>query len=93
MLTVVGQQQITIGLNTEAIEEWIDYRKEKKKPLTERALAKSRKFLLRYPPEIQQWLVDSAIMNDWVGLHHVDPPKNQAPRNNYNDIPDLMEQL
>ena len=64
-LTVQGQ----IGLNEEALTEWIEYRKYKKKPLSQFALDKSISFLLRYPEDHQQYLVDQAIMNDWQGLH------------------------
>ena len=68
--------QSTIGLNQEAVAEWIEYRAFKKKPLSQFALDKSINFLLRYPEYHQQMLVDTAIMNDWQGLHHVDPPNN-----------------
>ena len=68
-------QQVSIGLNLEAIQEWIEYREFKKKPLSQFALNKSEKFLLKYGELEQQHIVDQCIMNDWQGLHHVDPPK------------------
>jgi len=73
-------QQIQIGLNQEALTEWIEYREFKKKPLSPMALSKSEKFLLKYDETQQQYIVDQAIMNDWQGLHHVDPPKQQTTR-------------
>jgi hypothetical protein len=70
-------QQQTLGLNQDALEEWIEYREFKKKPLSELALKKSKNMLLRYPEEHQQHIVDTAIMNDWQGLHPVDMPKTK----------------
>jgi hypothetical protein len=69
-----------MGLNQEAIAEWQEYRESKKKPLSPLALKKSQNFLLKYGIELQQWLVDSAIMNDWQGLHYVEPPKQRSSR-------------
>ena len=40
-------QQVSIGLNLEAMQEWIEYREFKKKPLSQFALNKSEKFLLK----------------------------------------------
>lgn len=67
--------QQEIGLNQEALDEWIEYREFKKKPLSDLALKKTRNLLLKYPENIQQLMVDTAIQNDWRGLHPVDPPK------------------
>ena len=74
-LALVEQQQTIIGLNQEAIEEWIEYREEKKKPLSRLAMKKTTNLLLKYNEEQQQLMIDTAIMNDWQGLHPVDPPK------------------
>lgn len=80
MLELV-QDEMPMGLNVEALEEWQEYREEKGKPLSRRALNKSRNFLMKYPDlEHQQFIVDQAIMNDWQGLHHVDPPKVSTTR-------------
>ena len=73
-------QQIQIGINQAALQEWIEYREYKKKPLSQFALAKSEKFLSKYDESQQQWLIDSAIMNDWQGLHHIDPPRQQSSK-------------
>ena len=79
-MTLALVQQVTIGINQEAIQEWIEYREYKKKPLSQYALAKSEKFLSKYDEAQQQWLVDSAIMNDWQGLHHIDPPRQTSTK-------------
>jgi len=75
MLALVGERQTIIGLNEEAISEWQDYRTEKKKPLSALALKKSQNLLLKFGYEHQQHIVDTAIMNDWQGLHPVDMPR------------------
>ncbi len=79
-LSLVQPRQIIIGLNQEAIDEWIEYRQDKKKPLSELALKKSQNFLLKFPEPQQQVMVDAAVMNDWQGLHAVDPPKQTSSR-------------
>ena len=71
------QQQTIIGLNQLAIEEWQEYRTEKKKPLSQLALKKTTNLMLKYPEIQQQVMVDAAIMNDWQGLHPVEAPKNE----------------
>ena len=75
MLALVGERQTIIGLNEEALTEWIEYRKEKKKPLSPRALGMCERFLLKYSEPHQWYLVEQAIMNDWQGLHHKDMPQ------------------
>lgn len=74
--------QIIIGLNQEALDEWIEYREEKKKPLSKLALKKTTNLLLKFPEAQQQVMIDTAIMNDWRGLFVVDPPKQVATREN-----------
>jgi hypothetical protein len=68
--------QTIIGVNEQAIEEWQEYRQEKKKPLSPLALKKSQNLLLKYGLEHQQHIVDTAIMNDWQGLHPVEMPRH-----------------
>jgi hypothetical protein len=67
--------QTIIGLNEQAIEEWIEYREEKKKPLSPLALKKSKNLLMKYGLAEQQHFVDIAISNDWVGIHPCPMPK------------------
>ena len=78
MLAVVEKQQI-IGLNQDAIDEWVAYRAEDlKKPMTPRAIKMTQKWLLAYPEEEQERLISHAIRNNWEGLHYVPPPKQTA---------------
>ena len=74
------QQTINDNLNVDAVEEWQEYRTAKKKPLSPLALKKSQNLLMRFGYDQQQLMVDSAIMNDWQGLHPVEEPRQQTSR-------------
>ena len=74
-LALVESSQIIIGINQEALNEWIEYREEKKKPLSNLAMKKTQNLLLKFGESHQQHIVDTAIMNDWQGLHPVPMPK------------------
>lgn len=67
-------------INEEALQEWVEYRKEKKKPLSPLALKKTQNLMAKFGEEQQQHMVDAAIMNDWQGLHAVEAPKVQTTR-------------
>ncbi len=67
-------------INEEALQEWVEYRKEKKKPLSPLALKKTQNLMSKFGEEQQQIMVDTAIMNDWQGLHAVEAPKVQSTR-------------
>ena len=75
---VVQIHQQEIGLNQEALDEFIENREQLKKPMTELAIKKAKKFLLRYPEDHQQHLVDHAILSGWRGLYHVDIPQQDT---------------
>lgn len=64
-------------LNTEAWDEWVEYRhKEKRIKIGKIAERKQQKLLRQYPPPVQQSMVDTSIMNSYQGLF---PPKNYRP--------------
>ena len=44
------------------------------------ALKKTKNLLLKHGFDQQQIMVDTAIQNDWIGLHEVDVPKKQTTR-------------
>jgi hypothetical protein len=75
----------TININEIALEEWKEYRTEKKKPLSPLALKKTNNLMLKFGFAQQQLMVDTAIMNDWQGLHAVDPPKQNLRSTNIQD--------
>jgi hypothetical protein len=75
-------QQTQIGLNQEALDEWVEYRRRwNKKPVNQPALDRIVKKLLSYGSEAeQQRMVDEAIEREWTGLYYVDPPKQPSSR-------------
>jgi hypothetical protein len=80
MALALVETQTIIGINQEALDEWIEYRVEKKKPLSKLALKKSINFLLRYGESEQVSIIEKSIMNDWRGLFPPDPVKKQSSR-------------
>jgi len=60
------------GINQEAWDEFCEYRKFKRKPVSELARVKLWVKLQRHPAEVQQEMVDRSIENDWQGLF--EPP-------------------
>jgi len=80
MLAVVEKQQ-TIGLNQDAIDEWVAYRAEDlKKPMTPRAIRMVEKKLLQWSEPEQMRMVEAAIENNWRGIYWVEPPKQATTR-------------
>ena len=65
------------GINQPAWDEWIDYRKSKKKTVSQAAAKKQFKLLTNYAFEVQQQIIDQSIQNDYQGLF--------APKGNNND--------
>lgn len=63
------------GINQEAWEEFTEYRKYKRKPVSPMAQKKLWVKLQRHPAEVQQEMVDRSIENDWQGLF--EPPAPQ----------------
>ena len=75
------EHQAVIGLNQDALDEWIAYRKEDlKKPMTPRAIKMVQKKLLQYPEDEQQRLVEHAIEMNWQGIYYVEPPRQATTR-------------
>lgn len=90
-LALVQEQQTAIGINEQWLQEWIAYRAEdKKKPMTPRAIKMTTKWLLNHSEQEQERLITHAIMNNWEGLHYVEPPKQQSSRtaNIYDELTD-----
>ena len=70
--------QIDIGVNEEALGEFIEHRKEMKKPMTPLAIKKATKMLLKHDWDHQQYMVDRAILSGWTGLWDVEPPRQMV---------------
>jgi hypothetical protein len=61
--------EVPAGINLEAWNEWVEFRKhEKKKAVSKSAAKKQFKLLLGYTAEQQQMVIDSSIQNDYQGL-------------------------
>jgi len=60
------------ALNADAWHEWIEYRVDRKKPITQLSAKKQVAELAKYSHETQQQMVDTSIANGWQGLF---PPK------------------
>jgi len=65
------------GINQSAWNEWVAYRKSKKKTVSQAAAKKQFKLLTNYDFEVQQQIIDQSIQNDYQGLF--------APKGNNND--------
>ena len=65
------------GINQPAWNEWIAYRKSKKKKVSQAAAKKQFKLLLNYDLLTQQQIIDQSIQNDYQGLF--------APKGNTNE--------
>ena len=60
------------SINAKAWTEWCEFRKGKRKPVSQAAAKKQLAMLEKYPSHIQQQIIDSSIQNDYQGLF---PPK------------------
>ena len=78
-MTTFDLIQTDINLNQQALDEWIEYRKEIKKPLTKSAVAKVAKKLALYCYQTQQKMVDQSIENNWRGLFEVEFQEIKEP--------------
>ena len=67
-LNLIPELIIPIGININAWNEWVDFRKSKKKPISKKAADKQFKLLANYPAHIQQSIIDNSITNDYQGL-------------------------
>ncbi len=70
-----GGDPLPATLNQDALQEWMQYRIAKKKPLSDLAITKVINRLKDHSHEHQQTMVDRAISNDWQGIHDVEPRK------------------
>lgn len=55
------------GLNLQAWEQWVQYRKEIRKPLKQASIPAAQKSLAAFGPD-QQAVVEQSIANGWQGL-------------------------
>ena len=75
-------QQVQIGLNQKALDEWVEYRKQySKKAMSQPAVDRVIRKLLQWSEPEQMRLVDEAIEREWTSINWVEPPKMQTTRN------------
>lgn len=73
--------QLPMGLNTEALDEWIEYRlTEHKKVLSDTSITKCANRLVKHSMGHQQYMVDWAIEQGWKGIYEVEPQKVVSSR-------------
>jgi hypothetical protein len=65
------------GINATAWQEWIKYRKEKKKAVSKAAATKQFKLLLQYNESQQQEIINHSIQNDYQGLFKLKAASNE----------------
>ncbi|MDB4261554.1 hypothetical protein N9878_01670 [bacterium] len=64
----VNKLIVPVGINSAAWTEWVDYRKTKKKTVSQAAATKQFKLLSTYSLADQQKIIDNSISNDYQGL-------------------------
>ena len=57
-----------IGLNRSSWLEWVEYRKDKRKPVSKAAAKKQTDELLQYDEDTQALMIDQSIKNDYTGI-------------------------
>ena len=65
------------NINIEAFNEWMEYKNHSYKTIA--PITKIINFLVKYPFEIQQEIINTSIMNEYQGLF---PPRQKAHSNN-----------
>jgi hypothetical protein len=74
-LTPQEEEPLPLGLNIKAWLEFVQHRKEIRKPLTKLAISKNMNVMLTMDSDEQQLSVDRTIANRWTGIF---PEKNHA---------------
>lgn len=68
----VKKEKIEYAFNSDnfkkCFDEWIEFRKQKKKSLTPLTIKKQNELLLKYPENIAIQIIEKSITNGWAGL-------------------------
>ena len=75
------QDELPEGLNAEAWADWVEDRKERKKPMTKRAKKLAMGKLLKHTLEHQRTMVDAAIERGWTGIWEIPYAENRLTGN------------
>ena len=74
------------GINKELFSEWLEYRKSKKKPVSQVAAKKQFKLLAKYSEAEQELIINKSIQNDYQGLFELRANNENTTRNATDDI-------
>lgn len=80
-LSLKPELVIPNGINLNAWNEWIDFRKAKKKPVSQLAATKQFELLLKYNEQEQQAIINNSITNDYQGLFEPKVTHENTTRN------------
>lgn len=80
-------QKIDFSKITSSWNEWIEYRKEIKKPITPRTEKMQIKMLCGYNKDQQKKIIEKSMINGWTGLF--EPDNKNTPR----ELPDHIIKL
>lgn len=69
-----------------ALLDWLEIRKVKKIPTTQRALTLALNLLNRFDTKTQLEMLNQSIMNGWQGVFEI-KGKTQPPKNDYSGLP------
>ena len=75
-MTLELVQEMPIGLNVEALEDWIEHRKEMGRPMTNTAIKRLKRKLMQYPEDVQEQAIERAMEANWQGVF----PEKVEPR-------------
>ena len=73
-----GKGEGYTNINTKAWDEFVEHRREIKKPLTPLSTKKNQEILAQYNHSDQQAMIDKTISNRWTGLFPPDKSKNNG---------------
>ena len=80
------------GINQQAWNEWVDYRKSKKKSVSQAAAKKQFKFLSDYSLSEQQSVINQSISNDYQGLFELKAANNENNQRNTTQRPNKRDE-
>lgn len=78
------------SINLIAWNEWLDFRKSKKKPVSEIAAKKNFTLLAKYSKTEQQEIINNSIKNDYQGLFDL---KKQSKQEESTEVPNEIQRL
>ena len=81
------------GINAVAWNEWVDYRKTKKKVISQAAATKQFKLLTNYALDVQQQIINQSIQNDYQGLFEPRGSNENNQRSHQSGRPSAVDRV